>query len=289
MNDSITQKGDQQSVNAALAMQAAAGDRHALAQLWELNKGLACSLARRWYAANAERAAVCGLAAEDLEQESYFAVLYAAETYAPEKGAFTTWLALAMRRQIMLAMCGGHRRNMTGEDGTRHTVASDMLNSCTSLDLPIADEGGDQTTLGALQEDPASAADLAAVEDRVLNAEMRVALDKAFTKLAAREAETLQLRYYQNKTQQAIGEEQGVSRSSVANVENKALKKLRINPELKRWHDEIIATHSFRNTGFKSWEHKGAIEERIVEFLDARGVYLHENAVKSAVNKKEST
>ena len=38
-----------------------------------------------------------------------------------------------------------------------------------------------------------------------------------------------------------IGEEQGVSRRSVVNVENKALKKLRINPELKRWHDEIIA------------------------------------------------
>lgn len=50
-----------------------------------------------------------------------------------------------------------------------------------------------------------------------------------------------------------IGEEQGVSRRSVVNVENKALKKLRINPELKRWHDEIIATHSFRNTGFESW------------------------------------
>ena len=40
-----------------------------------------------------------------------------------------------------------------------------------------------------------------------------------------------------------IGEEQGVSRRSVVNVENKALKKLRIKPELKR-----------------------AIEERIVEF-----------------------
>ena len=58
------------------------------------------------------------------------------------KGAFTTWLTAAMQRQIQRTLTNGHARDVTGEDGKRHTTSADPLNHCASLDAPLDDEDG---------------------------------------------------------------------------------------------------------------------------------------------------
>lgn len=81
----------QQEANAALAVLAAAGNAFALGQLWEINKGLLRSMFWKWYPANKALADAHGLTVDDFEQEGYFAVQYAAQTYDPGKGfAFST-------------------------------------------------------------------------------------------------------------------------------------------------------------------------------------------------------
>ena len=75
------------------------------------------------------------MTADDFEQEGFFAVEYAAKTYDPARGAFTTWLSQAMRRQISLAMSNGHRRSFADSDGNIHTTSADPLNHCSSLDI----------------------------------------------------------------------------------------------------------------------------------------------------------
>lgn len=266
---------EQQATNAALAALAATGNSYALGQLWELNKGLLRSMFWKWYPAHKALADAHGLTADDFEQEGFFAVQYAAQTYTPEKGAFTTWLTVAMQRQIQRTLTNGHARNVTGEDGKLHTTSADPLNHCTSLDVPLDDEDGGSATLGDLQEDPAAAADLQAVEDDLFAEQLHDAIEEALAKLSDKEAAVIRRRYYQRQTWAEIDSTLELKSGQGKTEEHKALTKLRRNPALNRFHDEVIIYHSYTGTGFAAWGHGGSVEERLVEYLDSKGAYLY--------------
>lgn len=280
--DTATKTSDQQATNAALAALAATGNSYALGQLWELNKGLLRSMFWKWYPAHKAQADAHGLTADDFEQEGFFAVQHAAQTYDPAQGAFTTWLTAAMQRQIQRTLTNGHARNVTGEDGKLHTTSADPLNHCTSLDVPLDDEDGGSATLGDLQEDPAAAAELDAVEDEVFREQLHSAMEEALAKLTDREADVLRRRYYQQQPLREVGEAYGVAWSRAQQVEKAAMRKLRRNPALCRFHDEVIQHHAYRSTGFVSWQHSGSVEEHLIEYLESKGSYTT-SAVNSAV------
>lgn len=255
--ETATKTSDQQATNAALAALAATGNSYALGQLWELNKGLLRSMFWKWYPAHKAQADAHGLTADDFEQEGFFAVQHAAQTYDPAQGAFTTWLTAAMQRQIQRTLTNGHARNVTGEDGG-------------------------SATLGDLQEDPAAAAELDAVEDEVFREQLHSALEEALAKLTDREADILRRRYYQQQPLREVGEAYGVAWSRAQQVEKAAMRKLRRNPALCRFHDEVIQHHAYRRTGFVSWQHSGSVEEHLIEYLESKGSYTT-SAVNSAV------
>lgn len=280
--DTATKTSDQQATNAALAALAATGNSYALGQLWELNKGLLRSMFWKWYPAHKAQADAHGLTADDFEQEGFFAVQHAAQTYDPAQGAFTTWLTAAMQRQIQRTLTNGHARAVTGEDGKQHTTSADPLNHCTSLDVPLDDEDGGSATLGDLQEDPAAAAELDAVEDEVFREQLHSALEEALAKLTDREADVLRRRYYQQQPLREVGAAYDVAASRAQQIERTALHKLGRNPKLCRFHDEVIQYHAYRGTGFGSWQHSGSVEEHLVEYLESKGSYTA-GAVNSAV------
>ena len=277
--ETATKTSDQQATNAALAALAATGNSYALGQLWELNKGLLRSMFWKWYPAHKAQADAHGLTADDFEQEGFFAVQHAAQTYDPAQGAFTTWLTAAMQRQIQR---NGNARAVTGEDGRQHTTSADPLNHCTSLDVPLDDEDGGAATLGDLQEDTTAAAELDAVEDEVFREQLHSALEEALAKLTNREADVLRRRYYQQQPLREVGEAYGVAWSRAQQVEKAAMRKLRRNPALCRFHDEVIQHHAYRGTGFVSWQHSGSVEEHLIEYLESKGSYTT-SAVNSAV------
>lgn len=271
--ETATKTSDQQATNAALAALAATGNSYALGQLWELNKGLLRSMFWKWYPAHKAQADANGLTADDFEQEGFFAVQHAAQTYDPAQGAFTTWLTAAMQRQIQRTITNGHARNVTGEDGKLHTTSADPLNHCTSLDVPLDDEDGGSATLGDLQEDPAAAAELDAVEDDLFREQLHSALEEALAKLTDREADVLRRRYYQQHPLREVGAAYDVAASRAQQIERTALHKLGRNPKLCRFHDEVIQYHAYRGTGFGSWQHSGSVEEHLVEYLESKGCY----------------
>lgn len=265
---------DQQSTNAALAALAATGNVFALGQLWEINKGLLRSLFWKWYPSHKTLADAHGLTADDFEQEGFFAVQYAAEHYDPGKGvAFSTWLSCAMQRQIDRALTGGHRRIVTDTDGKQHTVSADPLNHCTSLDTPLDDEDGGTATLGDLQPDPAAAGEMLEVEERLYQEQLHAALEEALHKLTEREQAVIRGKYYAGKTVRQIGEEQGLTIGQANTAKANAFRKLRRNPHLLRWHDEVLTSHAWHGTSFTAWAHCGSVEERTVEYLEAHGAY----------------
>ena len=272
--ETATKTSDQQATNAAAL--AATGNSYALGQLWELNKGLLRSMFWKWYPAHKAQADAHGLTADDFEQEGFFAVQHAAQTYDPAQGAFTTWLTAAMQRQIQRTLTNGHARTVTGEDGRQHTTSADLLNHCTSLDVPLDDEDGGSATLGDLKEDATAAAELDAVEDKLFQEQLHSALEEALAKLTDREADVLRRRYYQQQPLREVGEAYGVAWSRAQQVEKAAMRKLRRNPALCRFHDEVIQHHAYRGTSFGSWQYSGSVEEHLVEYLESKGAYLHD-------------
>ena len=269
--ETATKTSDQQATNAALAALAATGNSYALGQLWELNKGLLRSMFWKWYPAHKAQADAHGLTVDDFGQEGFFAVQHAAQTYDPAQGAFTTWLTAAMQRQIQRTLTNGHARTVTGEDGRQHTTSADLLNHCTSLDVPLDDEDGGSATLGDLKEDATAAAELDAVEDKLFQEQLHSALEEALAKLTDREADVLRRRYYQQQPLREVGEAYGVAWSRAQQVEKAAMRKLRRNPALCRFHDEVIQHHAYRGTSFGSWQYSGSVEEHLVEYLESKG------------------
>ena len=264
-----TTPAGQQEANAALAALAATGNAFALGQLWEINKGLLRSMFWKWYPSHREQADAHGLTVDDFEQEGYFAVQYAAEHYDPGKGfAFSTWLTYAMKRQINQALTGGHRRNVIDADGKLRTVSADPLNRCTSLDTPLDDTDDGAVTLGDLQPDPAAAQAMQAAEDAIYRKQLHNALEEALNKLTEREQAVIRGSFYDGKSVRQISEEQGLTVVQSKTAKASAFSKLRRNPRLLRWHDEVIQTHAWRGTGFTAWAAGGSVEERAVEYLE---------------------
>ena len=236
-------KNDQQATNAALAALAAAGNTFALGQLWEVNKGFVRRQLWKWYAKNKPVADNAGLTFEDLTQEAYFAVDFAATHYNAEQGSFTTYLNYALLKQIRTATCGEHARVVPTEDGRRVAVSANPLNECSSLDVRLdeADEGS--STKGETIEDPAATQAFQQAEDGVYTEELHTALETAMTQhLTEREADVLRRRYYQQQPLREVGEVYGMTWSRAQQVEKAAMRKLRRNPALCRFHDEVIRT-----------------------------------------------
>lgn len=250
--ETATKASDQQATNAALAALAATDNSYALGQLWKLNKGLLRSMFWKWYPAHKAQADAHDQTADDFEQEGFFAVQHAAQTYDPAQGAFTTWLAAAMQRQIQRTLTNGHVRTVTGEDGKQHTTSADPLNHCTSLDMPLDDENGGAATLGDLQEDPTAAAELDAVENALFQDQLRTVVEEALKQLSDSEADVLRRRYYQQQPLREVGEVYGMTWSRAQQVEKAAMRKLRRNPALCRFHDEVIRT---MHTGAQALQH----------------------------------
>lgn len=258
----------QQATNEALAALAAAGNSFALGQLWEINKGLLHRLFWQWYSKNKAVADAAGLTLEDFDQESFFAVQRAAQHHDPSKGSFTSLLPYYVLSQIRHAVCGEHYKSIETDNGKRVQVSANPLNECSSLDAPLDTDDASSSTRGDIIEDPAASQAFQIAEDEIYTEELHAALEEALGKLKDREADVVRRRYYEGKTLRAVGEEIGVQRERVRQIEAGAFRKLKNDSQLARWHEEIITTRAWRGTGFGAWKRYGSVQERSVEYWD---------------------
>lgn len=285
MEQNRPKQTDQQATNAALAALAAAGNAFALGQLWEVNKGFVRRQLWQWYEKNRPIADKAGLSFDDLVQEGYFAVDYAAKHYDPERGSFTTVLGYALMNQVRSATCGEHYRIIETSEGKRVQASANPLNECSSLDVRLDAEDEGSSTKGETIEDPAATQAFQTAEDDLYTEELHNALETDMTQhLTEREAHVLRRRYYDGQSLQAIGEELGVQRERIRQIEWKACRKLSGLSSIQRWHDDVITTRAWRGTGWNTWNRYGSVQERTVEYWDEQ-VKKYEEHVRELVEK----
>lgn len=264
------EKTDRQTINAALAARVQAGDNAALGELWQANRALLGQYFMKWYSVkeNKKCADTHGVTLEDLEQEGYFATLYAAKSYDPAAGAFSTWLTVCARRQIQFALSNGHRRVVKGRDGRNKTIAADPMNRSVSLDVQLDEEDEGSATLGDQQPDPSAEIPFQQVEDAIFTSELHAAIEEALQKLTEGEAGAIRATFFEGCTLKAAAEITGISWQRVQQNQRSGLNKMRRNPSILRFHDEVIQRHAWHGTGFTAWEEHGSVQERTIEWLD---------------------
>lgn len=270
MEQNRPKQTDQQATNAALAALAAAGNAFALGQLWEVNKGFVRRQLWKWYEKNKPVADNAGLTFEDLTQEAYFAVDFAATHYSAEQGSFTTYLSYALLKQIRTATCGEHARVIATKDGRRVAVSANPLNECSSLDVRLDETDEGSSTKGETIEDPAATQAFQTAEDDLYTEELHNALEEALSHLAAKQADVVHRHYFEGRTLKEISQEDGTTLNAARNREQAAFIALSRNPKLQRWRDEVISTRAWRGTGWNAWNRYGSVQERTVEYLEKK-------------------
>lgn len=238
-----------------LALRIKEGDQKAIDTLVEHNLRLVVSIAKHYTG--------CGLSLLDLIQEGNVGLIEAAKKYDVDKGfRFSTYATWWVRQKIGRALSDQSRSirvpahiaelvskikkimgSMTQELGRTPTeeeiaeklnievdkvkVALDMSQAVSSLDVPIGED--EETTIGDLQADPSVKSFMA----NLIEEANRQIIETVFATLNEREANVLRLRFgmdvNHSYTLEEVGNELGITRERVRQIETRALRKLR-NP-----------------------------------------------------------
>lgn len=238
--------------NEQLALNVQDGNRAALTELWGAVRPLLFSLAWKFYIRQGkDRCAQRGVALEDLQQETFFALCDAVQAYKPEKGyQFTTYLHYATENRFKACM---------GIQGK-----ADALNHADRLERPLP--GEEERQQGDTIPDEQAQAALEAVDDASQQEQLQAVLGEALEALPAPQGDVLRLRFACRKTRPETAQALGISPQEVRKAEQRALQLLRGKPAVLALRTDFLEGAAYHGTGWFSWYYEqGSVEERLVE------------------------
>lgn len=210
---------------------------------------------------------------DDLTQQGYFGLCDACRTFRPGQASFCFWLSLYLK-------------NAFSEVAGYRTAAqrNEPLNSAGSLDEPVkngssGEEG--KATKGDFIEDP-DRVDFA-IDDEVFQQQCEKILRCKVAQLQANQRTAVEMKYWENATDQAIAEKLHCSRS-YANISVKdglkALRRRDVDNTLRNLLDDMyyekrnLYQHTgwgfFKSSGFSSPEYEVCRKEELQQRKQSR-------------------
>lgn len=220
------------------------------------------------------------VAAEDLIQSGYFAVIESIKHFDPEKGfSFSTYLGYDLKNAFRK------------EAGTKTGGKRDANNYALPLDLKCGedDDGG----VIDLIEDPEN--QMEDIEERIFTSELHSALDEALDLLTERQRIILIRRFYQGISYGQQAENEGISKQTVLYTAEEALEKIRHNEGIMSKLSSFLPCYDFdpmKFTGYSAWKEDGlSVQERHLIDLENRGCTPRErrwgeNGATKAIHRK---
>lgn len=260
--------------NEEWALEIQQGNKVAETALWVQMKGLLYRLVFQYYNRLKGRCEACGVSCEDLQQESYFALMDAVKAYKPDKGyKLNTYLNYATLNRFN-ALTGNRTNRQRGEP----------LNQCTSLNVPVGED--ESAELSDLVEDSGASERFEDAEHRVYLEQLHNTLEQVMDDhLTTEQRDVIQRRYYDGLTLREVGEVTHRGTARVRQIEGQALRKLR-EPHCARpllpFSEQVMgmAYHS----SFTAYRHAMAsTTELIVERVDQ---WEHEHQRKASYGQR---
>jgi RNA polymerase sigma factor (sigma-70 family) len=209
------------TTNEELCLRIRQGEPQLLPQLWEQQESLIYWRAYRYYNSRRGVCDASGVTVEDLKQEGFFAVTDAVKAYDPDTGyKFTAYLNFPLKNRFKAVT------------GVKEHSRVEPLNRCTSLDAPLSEDN--DASLADTVPDENAVRPFEAVEDNIVNDQLKAVFEDCLSSLPETERRVLRLRYYQNLSQTAAGAVLGISNDRVRDLQNKALRTLRRSAYYKR-------------------------------------------------------
>lgn len=209
--------------NEELAVKAQEGDKEALLHLWENMKRFIFMLVRERYRKFPDRCAAVGVSIDDLQQECYFAFLYAVKSFDPDKGfKFISYIDLPVRTAInrLLFWINGRKDHKP-------------LNSAMSLDEPVSTPEDDGSPRGDFIADENSEKPFQEIADYSYTGKLHDALEKSLSIIDQTQAELIRRRYLQGQDTQTICNALHCSPEDTYRIESNAFRALQHPQSLK--------------------------------------------------------
>lgn len=228
---------------------------------------------------------------EDLKQESYFGLITAIELWTPDGGAnFATyafqWIRQTLRRYIdncgTLVRLPSHAKDRIfrykqAVENFRQEFMRDPTSRELALYLGVTLEEVDKIKRDAFCLNPRSTNEIISEDesltledlledekddvgdllDEIQKEELSLLLWSLVDELEKNEAEVIRKRYKYGHTLQSCGEELGISKDKVRNIESKALRKMRrssVRKKLEPYIDERVVSVAYKSTGLGSFK-----------------------------------
>ena len=248
------------------ALIGAGGNDELLPLLWEKMRKFYRMASDKYARQHADKCAQCGVTADDIRQESYFAMLDSIKAYndrKPEQEALH-----------FISFCGFPFKNTADRligIGHRGTYSDPLKSYTVPLDEPLTDKDGDEsTTRGELIPDPDAETPFREIEESAYREYVREAIRGTLLKISPQMWEVIEGAYYRGETLRQIADAQGVSIERARAIKNKALSRLRSNAAIRRLHH----IDEYHHIGVEAFKRGGSIVERVTEQQDRARYYL---------------
>ncbi|MCH4238894.1 MAG: sigma-70 family RNA polymerase sigma factor [Oscillospiraceae bacterium] len=245
--------------NEELALQVQQGDSAATETLWEAVKKLCYKIAADFFNHYTTSCTASGITLDDLQQESFFAMLNAANAFDPDKGyKFTTYLHYPLQNCFKALA------------GVRSGTAPRPLNGADSLDKPLDDSDESGSTRGDLIPDPAAEAAFQDAEQAEFEQQLHKAVPIALAGLPDETRKAVTLHHMEGATYKATGERLGVPTERARQLCSRGLHLLRHPKRSRILLGFVDYEQGYSCTSFEAWKSGGSVEERLIERADRR-------------------